>query len=111
MLHDVLLAADHHAVATFQAPHTATGAHVHVVDSFGCEFLGALDIVHVIGVSAVDEDVACLEMRQQIGDGLIDDCRRNHQPYRAWFLQFLHQIDRGIGSDRVIFDKIRHRLG
>src|SRR5262249_14860472 len=34
----------------------------------------------------------------------------NHQPHCAWFLQFLHEIDHRICSDRMIFDQFCHRL-
>src|SRR5215472_14596434 len=84
MLDDIILPADHHAVATFETPHAATGTHVHVVNLLGREVLCALYVVDVVGVSAVDEDVACLEVWQQIRNRLIDRCRRNHEPQRTW---------------------------
>ena len=61
-LHDLRLAADHHAVAALQAPDAAAGADVDVVDALRREFLGAADVVDVVGVAAVDEDVARLEV-------------------------------------------------
>src|SRR5215467_5694049 len=54
MLDDILLAADHHAVATFETPHAAAGTHVHVVDLLGCEILRALYVIDVVRVSAVN---------------------------------------------------------
>jgi len=54
-------AADHHAVAALQAPHSTAGPHVDVLDLFRCEIPRAADIVHIVGVAAVDEDVARLE--------------------------------------------------
>ena len=98
MLDHLLLAANHHAVAALQAPHTAAGAHINVVNLSGREFLCAPNVVDVVGVSAVDEDVACFEMRQQVGDGLVDNRRRNHQPYRPRFLKLLDQIGQRICS-------------
>src|SRR5215470_1159218 len=63
VLNHVLFAANHHAITTFEAPHTATGAYVHVVNLLSCELPGALDVVNVIRIAAVDENVACLQMR------------------------------------------------
>src|SRR5579871_5541252 len=34
-LHDIFLAANHHAVAALQTPHTAAGADIDVMNSFG----------------------------------------------------------------------------
>ncbi len=58
MLDHVLFAADHHAVAALQAPDAAARPHIHVVDSLCRKFLGAPDVIHVIGIAAVDEDVS-----------------------------------------------------
>src|SRR5262249_30329752 len=60
-LHRLVGAADHHAIAAFQAPDAAARPHIHVVDLLGREFFGAANVVHVVGVAAVDEDVAGLE--------------------------------------------------
>ena len=92
MLDDVFFAADHHAVAAFESPDTAAGADVDVVDFFGRQFLGAADVVDVIGIAAVDQDVAGFEKRQQVSDGLVDHRGRNHQPDGARFLQLLHEV-------------------
>ena len=56
-LDHVVFPANHHAVAAFQAPYTAAGSHVHVVDPLRRELLGAPDVVDVVGIAAVDEDV------------------------------------------------------
>ncbi len=61
VLDHVGLAADHHAVAALQAPDAAAGADVDVVDALRRQLLGAPDVVDVVGVAAVDEDVARLE--------------------------------------------------
>ena len=66
VLDHVVFAADHHAVAALQAPHTAAGPHVHVMDLLRRQFLGAPDVIDVIGIAAVDEDVVRLEIGQQI---------------------------------------------
>ena len=74
----VLFTTDHHAVTSLQAPHTTARPHVHVVDALGCEFLGAPDVIDVIGIAAVDEDVFRLKMGEEVGDGFLHDCRRDH---------------------------------
>src|SRR5262249_2825299 len=58
----LLRAADHQAVAAFQAPDAAARPHVHVVNPTGREFPGAADVVHVVGVAPVDEGVPLLEV-------------------------------------------------
>ena len=58
---DVVLAADHLAVAALQAPDAAAGADVDVVDALGLQLRGAADVVEVVGVAAVDDDVAGLQ--------------------------------------------------
>ena len=72
MLDGGIRAADHQAVATLESPDSAAGAYVDVVDAFGGEVFGAADVVDVVGVAAVDEDVAGFEMRGDLGDGVVD---------------------------------------
>ena len=78
VLDHVLFATNHHAVAALQAPHTPARPHVHVVDALRCEFLGAPDVIHVIGIAPVDEDVVGLKMGQEVGNGFVHDSRRDH---------------------------------
>ena len=56
--HDVVLAADHQAEAPLEAEHAAAGADVDVVHALGRQRLGPVDVVAVVGVAAVDDDVA-----------------------------------------------------
>ena len=56
-----VLATDHQAEPTLEAEHTTTGADVDVVDALGPEHLGAVDVVAVVRVAAVDDDVAGVE--------------------------------------------------
>ena len=79
-LHRRLVAADHQAVAAHQAPDAAGGADVEVVDALGLQLLAAADVVDVVGVAAVDQDVALLQQRGvDVGD-LVGDAGRDHQP-------------------------------
>lgn len=76
------IAADHHAVAPLQPPDAATGADVDIMNALGGEFSGSTDVVDVIRIAAVDQNVAGLEQRHDLRNGLIDDRRRHHQPDR-----------------------------
>ena len=61
MFDDLGLAADHLAEAALQSPYAAAGAGIDVVDALGAQRLGAAEVVDVVGVAAVDQDVARLE--------------------------------------------------
>ena len=102
--------ADHHAVTAFQPPDSAAGPDVDVIDLLRREFPGTADVVHVIGITAVDEDVSCLEMGQEVGDGLVDDGRGDHEPDRSRLVQFLHEVLQRRGSGRLFLDQLFHRL-
>ena len=75
--------ADHHAVTPLEPPHAAASPYIHVVNPLGREFLSATDIVHVVGVSAVDEHVSGIKVRQKLADCFVYNCRRHHQPHRS----------------------------
>ena len=59
---DVVLAADHEAEPALEPEHAAAGADVDVVDALRLQARGAVDVVAVVGVAAVDDDVAGLEV-------------------------------------------------
>src|SRR5438132_871264 len=87
-----LLAPDHQAIAALQPPDAAAGPDVHVVDALLSELSRTPDVVDVIGITAVDEDVAGREMRNQFSDGRVHGRRRDHQPDGPRRLQLPHQI-------------------
>jgi hypothetical protein len=62
------------------------------VDPLRREFLGAPDVIHVVGIAAVDEDVFGLKVEQKAGDGFVHGRRRDHQPDRPRLLQLGHEI-------------------
>ncbi len=95
VLDDLLLAADHHAVAALQAPDAAAGSDVHVVDSLCGKFLRPPDVVDVVGIAAVDEDVARLQKRDEIVDALVDDRGRHHQPDHPGLCQLFDEVGKG----------------
>src|ERR1700693_521061 len=56
-------ATNHHAIAAVQSPNTSAGSHVDIMELFCGKFFGAPDIVDIIGIAAVDEDIARLQQR------------------------------------------------
>ena len=78
--HDVGLAADHEAVAALEPPDAAARPAVDVVEAARREPLRALDVVAVVGVAAVDHDVAGREPRHELVERGVDDRRRHHEP-------------------------------
>jgi hypothetical protein len=107
---DVLLAANHHAIAAFESPDSAARSHVHVMDALGLEFLGPPDVIDVVGIAAVDEYVSRLEGRQNVGDGLIHGGRRDHQPQRPGLLKLGHKILKRGASRRLLLHQIVYRF-
>ena len=101
VLEDLALAADHQAVALFQAPDAAAGAAVHVVQPAGADLLRAADRVVEVGVAAVDDDVARLEQRHHVVQRVVGHLAgRHHHPDDAWrLLQLRHHVFDGVGWD------------
>ena len=78
MFHNCKLRANHHAIAALQAPDAAARSNIHIVNLLWSKLFGAPDIIHIIGISAIDEDVLRLEQRHEIGNGLVNHARWNH---------------------------------
>ena len=110
LLDNLLLAADHHAVTSLQSPDAAARSHVHVVDSLRREFLGAPDIVNVIGIAAVDQNVLCLKMGQKIRDSFVHDRRGNHQPDRTRLRELSHKLRERGGANGFLLGQLRNRF-
>ena len=108
VLHDIGVAADHHAIAAFQPPNAAAGADVDEMNVPGFELLRPANIVNVIRVAAVDQNVAGFKMRQQIGDDAIHGSGRYHQPDNARLDQFLDEVRGGSGTDGFFLHKFRY---
>ena len=77
---DVVLAADHEAEAALEAEHAAARADVDVVDALRAKRVGAVDVVAVVGVAAVDDDVALGEQRRELVERRLDDRGGHHDP-------------------------------
>ena len=75
------LPTDHQAVTDFQAPDTSAGADVQKVNAPLAQHLRPADGVPVVGIAAINEDVARLDKWKQPLDHLLHwIARRNHNP-------------------------------
>src|SRR5471030_2965719 len=92
MRHGVFFAAYHQAVAALETSHAAAGADVDVMQAAFFELLGAADVVAVVGVAAIDDDVAFLQQWRQRRQRGIDHAGRHHHPDDTWLDQFPHQL-------------------
>ena len=92
VLDDARLAADHKAVAAVEAPDAAAGAGIDIVDARRGEPLGAIDVITIIGIAAIDDDVAALEERLELGQRPIDHRGGHHEPDGARRGELLHEV-------------------
>jgi hypothetical protein len=58
-----LVAADHHAIASFEPPDAPACPDIHIVNVLGSKVLCAPDVIDVIRIAVVDEDVSRFKMR------------------------------------------------
>ncbi len=103
-LHRVSRPTDHLAVTALQTPHAAAGADVAVVNPLPRQFLGVADIVDVVRVPSVDDGVALLEQRGDLGDHPVHGRGRDHQPHGARRLKLADHVGQRRRADRLIFD-------
>jgi hypothetical protein len=87
MFYHIILTADHVAVAALQTPDAAADADIDIVDALGFQFVGAADVVVIVGIAAIDQDVAGLHQRHDGLEFLVDDGGRQHEPDDARFCQ------------------------
>jgi hypothetical protein len=67
----------------------STETETHRGKQLCCELICRPNLVNIIGVAAIDQNVLCLKMRYKLGNGLVHDCRRDHQPIARGFLSFV----------------------
>src|SRR6185369_16906423 len=108
MSNHLRLAANHHAVASLQPPHTATRANVDVMNALRRQFFGAPNVVDVIRIPTVDENVFCIEQWQKIFDSLTHYGSRNHQPDHTRRIKSLYKIRQRAGAGGVLFDQLAY---
>ncbi len=80
------------------------------MDALRRERLRAADVVHVVRVAAVDQDVTALQVRQEIGDGLVDHRGRHHQPHRPRRLELVREILQRRRADGLFLGELLYRL-
>src|SRR5437660_5478637 len=85
-------AADHLAIAAFEAPDAAAGADIAIVDALGREFFRPANVVNVIGISAINDNVVLFKFADQIVKRGIHNGCRNHEPNRPRLLELLDEI-------------------
>jgi hypothetical protein len=74
------------------------------------KFFRTSNVVDVVGVAAVDDDVAGVELSSEIVKRAIHHRRGHHQPHGPRLLQFVYEIiERSSGSCAVVGD-LFHRL-
>src|SRR5262245_35962513 len=61
MRHDRCFAADHMAVSTLKSPYTPADANIDIVETLGLQRRSTANVILVVGVAAVDDDVATLQ--------------------------------------------------
>src|SRR5262249_5365529 len=81
--HDLFLASDHQAIATSEAPGTAAGADVDVMDAFRFQCHGAIEVMAVMRTFAVDSHVVGVQMVCQLVDSFVDNSCWKHQPHNS----------------------------
>src|SRR5207302_3434882 len=103
MLDHLPRASDHLAITPFQAPDAAACAHIDIVDSALPELFGTPDIVNVVGISAIDQNVASLQFGNELFDRGIHARRRYHHPDRPRRRHFLDKLfERGCSFSSLI---------
>jgi len=110
-LHHGVLAADHQAISALAAPDATAGSNIHVVNALLGKVFRAPDIIHVIGIAAVDDNVARRRVREHLIDGRVHGGGRDHQPHRPWRLELLHEIDNRRRANCVGSHQLLDRLG
>src|SRR5262249_9777226 len=83
---------------------------IDVMDSLRRERLRPADVVNVVRVAAINENVTAFKVRREIGDGLVDDPRRDHQPHRPRLLELAHEACSRGRPYRLVACQIPYRL-
>ncbi len=111
MLDGFGLAADHQAVAPFQAKHATAGAHVHVMDPPWLQSSAPGDVILVVRVPTIDDDVTGLQSIRKGFDGLVHDRCGYHDPCGPRLGQLGNEFVQVFGADGPVFLHRCDRLG
>ena len=103
--------ADHHAIAALDPPDAARSPDIDVVQSLRLQRLCPAHVVLVVGVAAVDHDVAG---RHQLGERhdrpLGHRAGRQHDPYRSRLLELRDQVLEAAAGAGAFTRKLAHRV-
>jgi hypothetical protein len=110
VLDDLLFATNHQAVPAFETPHSAARADVNIVDAVCRELLSAPDVVHVIRVAAIDQNVARLELGEEIGNRLVHDRSGHHEPDGSRPFELPREVRQRTGAQCLLGHQVAHRF-
>jgi hypothetical protein len=97
---DLVLAADHQAEPAIEPEHAAARPTSTKCTPLLGVPLGAVDVVPVVRVPAVDHDVAGLHQVGQRVGRLLGERGRHHHPRRPWFRELVDEVLERPGPDR-----------
>src|SRR5271163_3538566 len=80
MFDDGRFTSNHLAEAAIEAPYAAAGAGVDIVDALFAQGLRPANIIDVVGIAAINDDVAALEVLGEIANSGFNHGSRNHHP-------------------------------
>ena len=103
-------AANHQTVTSLQPPNTAAGANIDILDSLRRELLSTPDVINVIGIAAVDQNVAGFEIGRNAGNGFVHDRCGNHQPDGARFGELAYQVLERRGTHGTMLHQLLNSL-
>ena len=87
LLHRFVGSTNHQAIAALKSEYSTASTHIDVVDSFGGERRGAVNVVAVPRVAAIDQCVAGRQQWFERSNGVGDERGGHHQPDVARRLQ------------------------
>ncbi len=96
-----LLATCHQAVAALEPEHPTARAHIHIVNARRLQLAGTPNVIVIMRVATVDDDVARLQQRLEVGDHRLDHRRRHHQPDDPRRIQQLHELGKRRAAARA----------
>jgi hypothetical protein len=107
-----LVAADHHAVTAVDAPDTAGGADIQIVDAALLQRLAAAHVVLPERIAAVDDGVAAFHQICKRIDGCFGDLAcREHHPGGTRPLELLDELFERIRTGRAVPGDCGHGRG
>ena len=103
-------AADHETVPPLETEHAAASTGIHVMDALRLEFGGTANVVAVVGVAAVDDDVAGLEHLGHLVDDVARETRGDHEPDRARSLELARHVGERLRTRRALAGERGHGI-